>query len=327
MKKISINWICPILLSASLLSVLLTCKKGDVIKVTPTINIAAVTNITSNSATSGGAVTSDGGTAVTSRGVCWCTDQNPTINNSKTTDGTGIGSFTSNLTGLSSYTTYHIRAYATNIAGTAYGDDATFKTLVADVDGNEYHTVTIGAQDWMVENLKTTTLNDGTVIPNVTDNAEWTKLTSPGYCWLFNDIINKEPYGALYNAYTVNTGKLCPTGWHITTETEWTTLADYLGGWDIAGGKLKESGTEHWQNPNNGATNESGFTAVGSGARDNIWGFFYGKMNEAHWWSSTRYDLDRLLLHNYCVDHEHIWGIDTGEAEPEHGFSVRCIKD
>src|SRR5450759_4787246 len=114
---------------------------------------------------------------------------------------------------------------------------------VKDIDGNVYKTVTIGKQVWMVENLKTTKYNDGITIPLVIDNTAWTDLITPKYSWFNNDIANKEVYGALYNWYTVNTNKLCPKGWHIPTDEEWTTLTTYLGGEGVAGGKLKETGT------------------------------------------------------------------------------------
>ena len=173
--------------------------------------------------------------------------------NSKTTDGSGTGTFTSSITGLTAGTTYYVRAYATNSAGTGYGNDISFTTQqggvgnVTDDDGNVYHSVTIGTQVWMVENLKTTKYNDGTSIPLVTDATDWHNLLTPGYCWNNNDEATyKATYGALYNWYTVNTGNLCPTGWHVPGDAEWTTLTTYLGGEDVAGGKLKEVGITHW---------------------------------------------------------------------------------
>lgn len=135
------------------------------------------------------------------------------------------------------------------------------------IDGDVYRTDTIGSQVWMVENLKTTKYNDGSSIPNVTDNTTWNGLNTGAYCWYNSDISNKKPYGALYNWYTLNTGKLAPYGWHVPTDVEWESLIDHLGGESVAGGKLKESGTTHWQTPNIGATNESGFTAVPGGFR------------------------------------------------------------
>jgi len=161
---------------------------------------------------------------------------------------------------------------------------------ITDIDGNVYHAVTIGTQTWMVENLKVTKLNDGTSIPNVTALTAWNNLTTPGYCWYNNDIANKKLYGALYNWYNVSTGKLCPTGWHVPSVTEWTTLINYLGGESVAGGKLKETGTTHWVTPNTGATNTSGFTALPAGIRySNTDDFAESLGGETDFWTSTQY--------------------------------------
>jgi uncharacterized protein (TIGR02145 family) len=121
----------------------------------------------------------------------------------------------------------------------------------------------------MKQDLKTTRLNDGTVIPMVTDRAAWTALTTPGYC-LYNNTNNADSirtFGALYNWYAVNTGKLAPKGWHVPSNAEWTTLTTYLGGDSVAGGKLKEAGLANWITPNVGATNETGFSALPGGLR------------------------------------------------------------
>ena len=136
-------------------------------------------------------------------------------------------------------------------------------SIIADIDGNIYNTVIIGTQVWMKENLKATKLNDGTNILLETDNATWISLTDPAYCWYNNDASSyKNTYGALYNWFTVETGKLCPTGWHVPSDAEWFTLIDFLGGESVAGGKLKEIGNTHWNSPNTGATDEYGFTAI-----------------------------------------------------------------
>jgi uncharacterized protein (TIGR02145 family) len=198
-------------------------------------------------------------------------------------------------------------------------------STITDSDGNLYHAVTIGSQVWMVENLKTTKYNDGTAIPSVTDSSEWASLTTPGYCWYNNDAASyKTTYGALYNWYTVNTGKLCPTGWHIPSDAEWTTLTTYLGGDTLAGGKLKEAGTAHWSSPNVGASNQSGFTALPGGFR-----YYDGSFGNirvwGNWWSSVEYSISsnawfRALFFDYS-------NIVRDNFTNKFGLSVRCIKD
>jgi len=298
--------------------------------VLPTLNTITAIKVTATTATSGGDISNDGGASVTARGVCWSTNQNPTIADSKTADGVGSDEFASNLTGLTENTTYYLRAYATNSAGIAYGNEVTFKTTTAtsgetvtDIEGNVYHTVTIGTQVWMVENLKTTKYNDGTSIPNVTDNTNWPELTTGAFCWYNNDASNKNTYGPLYNWYTVNTGKLAPTGWHVPTHSEWITLTDYLGGENVAGDKLKEADSTHWINLNQGTTNSSGFTALPGGFRFSD-GTFYGIGSYSNWWSSSESDSsmawDRFLHSNYI-------GVSRGKDLKQYGFSVRCLKD
>jgi len=193
--------------------------------------------------------------------------------------------------------------------------------VVTDYDGNVYPVVTIGTQTWMVGNLKTTKYNDGTAIPFVTDNTEWFSLTTPGYCWYNNDEAGyKNPYGALYNWHTVNTGKLCPTGWHVPTTYEWTTLTDYLGGESVAGGKLKEADTTHWDSPNTGATNESGFTALPGGSGTGS--FKIGSLG--HYWSSTENSSIEAWSRRMSYDNG---GSYSSRNYKKHGFSVRCVKD
>jgi len=196
--------------------------------------------------------------------------------------------------------------------------------LCKDNDGNNYTTVQIGTQVWMVENLKTIKYNDGTPIPLVTDSTAWSNLTTPGYCWYNNDTANKNAYGALYNWFTVNTGILAPTGWHVPTDAEWTTLTTYLGGESIAGGKLKETGLTHWRSPNAGATNESGFTALPGSHRD-INGAFSAIGDDGYWWSVTEYGSTgkvwyRNMNYNYA-------GVVRVSNNKINGHSVRCVKD
>ena len=195
---------------------------------------------------------------------------------------------------------------------------------VTDIDGNVYHTVKIGTQVWMAENLKTTRYNDGTSIPLVTSGSAWASLTTPGYCFYYNDAtVNKATYGAMYNWYTVSTGKLCPRGWHVPSDIEWTALTNYLGGENAAGGKLKESGMSHWGTPNDGANNSSGFTALPAGYRQDD-GSFYNINDDDMWWSSTvnnpRGAWGRNVNYNYNY-------VTKDSYNKNYGFSVRCIKD
>jgi len=195
---------------------------------------------------------------------------------------------------------------------------------VKDIDGNIYHKVTIGTQVWMVENLKTTKYNDGTDIPNVTGNEEWDTLTTEAYCWYNNDQSTyKATYGALYNWHAVNTGKLCPTGWHVPTSDEWLTLISFLGGEDVAGCKLKETDTTHWQSPNIEATNQSGFTALPGGYRfDGVFDFL---RHMGYWWSSSELE-DGDAAKYWCMN-RYYCDIEELIDYENNGFSVRCIKD
>jgi uncharacterized protein (TIGR02145 family) len=389
----------------------------------PTITTTSISAITSNLASSGGTISGNCSATVTARGVCWSTNHNPTLANSHTTDGSGAGSFTSGLTELTANTLYYVMAYATNSVGTAYGNEVSFTTLktgpiattntaadvvqtsavlngsvnanndvtsiyfeyglttsygtisnaipgslssstttqvkldisgltsntlyhfrvwaqnsagtaygsdmtfttapmtVTDIDGNVYNAITIGGQVWMKENLKTTQYNVGYQIPYITDDALWVSTTSPAYCWYNNDISNKDIYGALYNGYAIDTGLICPTGWHVPSDAEWTTLATYLGGVNVAGGKMKETGTTHWQSPNTGADNSSSFTGLPGGCRyfNPVW---IGIGSFGYWWSST-HNSTALWIRRLSYGSSNIDRMNFGV----YGFSVRCIKD
>lgn len=198
--------------------------------------------------------------------------------------------------------------------------------------GNHYPVVQIGTQCWMAENLRTTQYNDNTVIPLVVDGlginvVGWTNLHTPGYCWFNNDELTyKNSCGALYNWHTVNTGKLAPNGWHVPSDSEWTTLSTYLSDKSVAGGKLKEIGTTRWQFPNTGATNETGFSALPSGTRDYGGGNFNVMGFNCTWWSKTENELNSCCALNWSVSYfsNAIWRGNDGKG---YGFSVRCIKD
>jgi uncharacterized protein (TIGR02145 family) len=300
----------------------------------PDIMSEGITSITANSALGGGIILSEGGATVTTRGICWSTSQNPTVNDNHAVDIDTKRSFRINMINLTTNTTYYLRAYATNSFGTSYGNQLFFITIppgeVTDVDLNVYKTVTIGTQIWMTENLKTTKYRDGSEIPRVTDNTEWSSLTTGAYCWYKNDETKyRNLYGAYYNFYAVNTGKLCPTGWHVPTDTEWTELTNYLGG-NTTGGKLKEAGTIFssppglWNHPNTDATNETGFIARPGGERSNAGSFsldgYYG-----NWWSSREPSQSSAWYRSMASMHGDVgrmWGDNK-----KQGFSVRCTKD
>jgi uncharacterized protein (TIGR02145 family) len=178
---------------------------------------------------SGGKITYDGGAGIIAKGICWSTSPEPDISDSFTYNGTDTSRYQSKMTGLIPGTKYYVRAYAKNSAWIVYGEEVTFITKIADVEGNLYSIVTIGSQVWMTENLKSTKYNNNTQIPNVPDNTAWINLTTPGYCWFANDIKYKDTYGALYNWFTVSTGILCPVGWHVPTDSEFNTLEIMLG--------------------------------------------------------------------------------------------------
>jgi Fibrobacter succinogenes major domain (Fib_succ_major). len=202
---------------------------------------------------------------------------------------------------------------------------------ISDIDGNVYKTITIGNQVWMKENLKTTKYNDGKAIPLVKDDMVWKELTTPAFCWNNNDeTANKNKYGALYNWYTVNTNKLCPRGWHVPANAEWTILTTYLGGESVAGGKLKETGTTHWESPNTGATNEKGFTALPGGSRNYAGAFNYTGSNviffrsNGCWWSSTGLsDFNAYYRRLYNSLSE----VYSSLSVKQFGYSIRCMKD
>lgn len=318
----------------------------------PTVTTSSIAFVDGNSAQGGGAVTDDGGDPVTARGVCWSTSWNPTIDDDKTFDGTGTGSFRSALLGLSPLTRYYVRAYATNAVGTAYGSNVSFTTTwdnskVTDIDGNEYGTVQIGKQIWMTENLKTTRYHDGADILLVDNDSEWETMpeTAGAYCWYDNNPANKHTYGALYNYAAVMNGEassdenpsgiqgVCPVGWHIPSDSEWMEMEMVLGmdpgvtddiGWRgyDEGGKLKAVSTL-WVDPNVGATNESGFFALPGGWRHD-WGLFTDIGKYAVFWTTTEYTSTeawhRNLLNNYQEVYRNFY-------DKRGGFSVRCLRD
>ena len=202
-------------------------------------------------------------------------------------------------------------------------------------DGRIYKTVKINNQEWMAENLNVSKYCNGDPISNIQDDAKWGEGRAGAYCYYNNDPENKEKYGKLYNWYTVNDPRgLALKGWHIPSDAEWKELEMYLGmsqreadkvGWrgNDEGCKLKETGILHWKEPNECATNQSGFTALPGGYRD-VSGDFYVNTYSGYWWSTTEADSDfiwyRTLYHTSNKIHRKKGYIGDG-------FSVRCLRN
>jgi uncharacterized protein (TIGR02145 family) len=207
---------------------------------------------------------------------------------------------------------------------------------VTDIDGNVYRTVQIGGQCWTAENLRTTTYANGDPIPNVTDSTEWTQLTTGAWAHYENNASYENPYGKLYNWYAVaDPRNVCPAGWHVPTDAEWNTLVGYLDpAYDpnaingsqsaTAGGKMKSTGTQYWNAPNTGATNEIGFSGLPGGTRYSLDGGFYGLGNYGGWWSASEsgaeYVWNRRLIDASAVTYRNF-------NFKRNGFSVRCVRD
>jgi uncharacterized protein (TIGR02145 family) len=287
----------------------------------PTVTITPASAIAATTATSGGNISDDGGAPVIARGVCWNTTTGPTIANNRTTDGTGTGSFTSSITGLAAGTTYYARAYATNSAGTSYSAEISFITSSSPIP-----TVTICSQVWMDKNLDVSTYRNGDPIPQVTDPTQWANLTTGAWCYFNNDPAMGAIYGKLYNWYAVNDPRgLAPAGFHVPTDVEWSTLTACLGGSVPAGAAMKEAGFAHWNSPNWGATNSSGFTALPGAYRHYDGSFDLNNLgNIGLMWSSTEANATLAWLRflvNYLPD------LGRNFYDKVDGMSVRCIRD
>jgi uncharacterized protein (TIGR02145 family) len=220
-------------------------------------------------------------------------------------------------------------------SGIVFNPNLTYGT-VKDIENNSYKTIKIGNQVWMAENLRTTKYNDGTAIPLVTDYIDWDALRTPGYCWYDNDKDKyAATYGALYNWYAVETDNLCPVGWRVPSDEDWKTLEMHVGmsqtdadyrsnrGSD-EGGKLKEMDFNHWEDPNYGATNSSGFTGMPGGYRARNGGTFHNVGYDAFWWSSTAYSDGEAWYRRLYHDAAYVYRYPFRKS---HGYSVRCLKD
>ncbi len=331
------------------------CKKFEL--VTKTIYTPSeISNITYNSVNVSTEILEVGDNLKT-YGYCYGTGNMPTVEDDKTIyagENAKTGIFTEQITELIPNTSYYVRVYSEEDEIRYSKTVQTFTTApttVTDYDGNSYNTVVIGNQVWMAENLKVTHYADGTEIPFISNNADWADLEDDdkGYCWYDdNESAYKNTYGALYtwaaamgdNAVSSDTNPsgvqgVCPDDWHLPSDAEWKELEMELGmtqaqadatnwrGTD-EGGKMKEAGTTHWDNPNTDATNESGFTALPGGYRHYDHGDFGGLGSNGYFWSATEYDATytwyRRLLYDYS-------DVNRGSSNKSYGFSVRCLRD
>ena len=192
-----------------------------------------------------------------------------------------------------------------------------------DIDGNIYHTLRIGTQEWMMENLKTAHYRNGEIIQNISDNTEWSSLTSGARCYYDNDSTAYAGiYGSLYNFYALEDSRgICPAGWHIPSTGEWLVLTTFLGGTPVAGGKVKAA--RYWISPNNGELNASGFSGIPHGHRFSDGSFDFNGTKEV-WWTSTR--VDATAVYYRCVINNSAGVFIDGQYNTA-GLSVRCIKD
>jgi len=195
---------------------------------------------------------------------------------------------------------------------------------VTDIDGNVYSTDTIGTQVWMTENLKTAKYNNGNVILNISDNTLWQNSSSGAYAWHSNDSVSYNSlYGKLYNWYAINSGMLCPVNWHVSNDNDWEILTNYLGGVGEALNKLKETGTVHWADPNEG-TNQSGFSALPSGSRDYTGNYGGQGGASGYWWTSSEQDNNSAWCYYISGYYQYVRRV---AFDKKSGFSVRCVKD
>lgn len=313
---------------------LMSCNKedGEVHKGPfPLVETVEINQVTAKSAMVTGIVVADSGLTILTRGICWGKTPLPNIEEDSVVENdSDLDTFNLQIKGLQPMKTYYVRAFATNKNGTGYGGSLSFSTKegVIDSDGNVYNIVKIGTQIWMAEDLRTTKYNEGTEIKYIASNSVWENTKAPAFSWYNNDPSKyKEPYGAYYNWYVVNTGALCPTGWHVPSLDEWKTLSNYLGGYEVSGGKLKEEGTLYWDSPNSGATNETGFSGIAGGSRDYT-GTFFGMGIFAFYWSTNESKdyFDNEIAWGFQLHYADAYSGSAGMSK-NFGHNVRCIKD
>jgi uncharacterized protein (TIGR02145 family) len=274
-------------------------------------------------------VTSEGASSVTNSGFCYSTtNAYPTTQDAFSAIGTADLSVQKVIEGLVPDTHYYIRAFASNTQGTAYSNMVEVTTLAIptaiDVDGNSYAVVIIGDKAWMAENLRVTKYNNGDAIP--TTAIDLAGEATPKYQWAYNnDESNTPTFGRLYTNYTLmDDRKVCPSGWHVPTLDEMNNLIGHAGGLSGGGGALKATGTSVWINPNTGASNTTGFSAVGGGMRTQTGSF--GLLKQVSYYqtateTTTGFNkVVQLLYDNNNVS-------TAGDVSRKLGLPVRCTND
>ncbi len=305
------------------------------------VTTGAATVVTATTAQVGGALVAGG---PCERGICWSTTPGPTVADMVVPAGAGSGAFSCGLTGLAGNTLYHVRAYATNTNGTVYGSDISFTTdissfqpgdAVTDAQGNSYATIWIGGMHWMAENLRSVTFANGDPIPNVTADNTWESISTPAWCSFNNSPANAATYGRLYNGFAVvDPRNVCPAGWHVASDVELFALIEAIDTVDYeegmvsprAGGKMKATGGVVWQYPNNGASDQSGFHALGAGYRNDGNSAFWNLLQQSYFWALSADLPGQTCTYSLYYDHG---GIQfTGPNMPGRlGHSVRCVAD
>jgi len=319
------------ILSGFLLAIA-ACEKEEAIEpvIQPYVTTTDITGITDNTAIAGGTVTDEGDAPVTEREFCWSTSADPTIANNKITAGNGKGAFQSTLTGLDEFTTYYVRAYATNRAGTAYGSNVSFRTrqksvdvtcetTITDAEGNTYKAVKIGSQCWMESNLKTMRYNNGSLITNLTEQSEWNTVTSGAWSYYKNSP-DSSSYGLLYNWHAAASANICPKGWHVPTDEDIRRLIDFLGTGNAAALKSATG----WPEGKTG-TNSSGFNFFPAGSRFQSSGFINLGRAGFMWTSSAQPDnpLSGIL---YAIT-EASSGLTQAYQPQNTGACIRCVRN
>jgi len=311
---------------------------------TPVVETANVSNISDSAATVGGNVTYDGGSEVSSRGVYWGTESDPENTGEQLQIGSGTGEFSAILDGLTPETTYYVKAFATNSHTTAYGEERSFFTLqegdpgtVTDYDGNVYETVAIGDQIWMAENLRSLHYSDGTPIQGVyayNNNEE--NASNYGRLYTWEAAMNGET-GSSTNPSGVQ--GVCPTGWHLPSDEEWTQLTDYLSGGTGTGGNQLKS-CRQVDSPLGGdcdtdehprwnahfthfGTDEYDFSAYPAGSVT-AGGTFYDLGTVTLFWTATDFDASTAWRRRLAWNNAQVARDRNAKTT---GFSVRCVKD